>query len=182
MNRRGKKSCAFAREALIDILLDCLLHTTNGDCISAVRSTITLAKPVQFRILTLANIDPRILYHLRDIRSGATSYRTNTCARPEVITSLTRDLGYPASYGDQSRLPAYGGAQATAVWKTLGVPGRDGVGGLPCEIVHQGLGGGSCTAHAGLRWITSFGQAMALYLPVCSLKILPAWTDTITMS
>lgn len=120
------------------------------------------------RILTLANIDPRILYHLQDLRSGATSYLTHSCARPEIVASLTQDLGYPASYGDQFRLPPYGGTAATAVWKTLGVTGRDGVGGLPCEIVHQGLGGGSCTKHAALRWITSFLPAMALYLPVYS--------------
>lgn len=84
---------------------------------------------------------------------------------------VATDLGHPASWGDPVILPAFGGAAATAAWKSLGVNNRHGLGGLPCELVHGGLGSnlglaGSCTANAGIRWARAFIEAVAIYLPV----------------
>lgn len=85
--------------------------------------------------------------------------------------SLSQDLGHPPSWGDPAQLPAYGGAIANATWQKLGMTGRRGVGGFPCEVVHGGLGvkwglGNGCTTNAALRLALAFVEAIALYLPV----------------
>ena len=85
--------------------------------------------------------------------------------------TFAQDLGYPASWGDSSLLPPFGGEIANERWKALGVSGRESVGGLPCEIVHGGVGkmlsgGGSCVANAVERGTIGFLQAMLIYLPV----------------
>lgn len=48
----------------------------------------------------------------------------------------------------------------------MGVRGRGSVGGLPCEIVHGSVTGGSCTANFGIRGLHAFLEALALYVPV----------------
>ncbi|KAI0639410.1 hypothetical protein C8Q77DRAFT_1152392 [Trametes polyzona] len=123
-------------------------------------------------IMTLANIDPRVLAALRGIRTGTFSYKRGISIPPDLVTSLSQDLGYPASWGDPALLPAYGGLQANATWKALGVSGRSGRGGLPCEIVHGDVTGGSCTANAVIRGAQAFAEAVAIYLPVHVLPIL----------
>lgn len=87
---------------------------------------------------------------------------------------MAQDLGHPASWGDPSKLPAYGGTVANAAWKQLGVTSRHGVGGLPCETLHGGLSvrwglGDGCTANASIRFALAFAEAIALYLPVSFL-------------
>jgi hypothetical protein len=52
------------------------------------------------------------------------------------------------------------------MWNALGVRGRGSVGGLPCEIVHGSVTGGSCTANFGIRGLHAFLEALALYVPV----------------
>lgn len=116
--------------------------------------------------MSLANIDPRILDALRAIRSGAWSYSRHQATPHDLVSSLSSSLGYPASWGDVSRLPAVGGPTADAAWKVLRVKGRAGVGGIPCELVHGGVTGSSCTANAGIRGIQAFIEALAIYLPV----------------
>ncbi|KAJ2989856.1 hypothetical protein NUW54_g8653 [Trametes sanguinea] len=123
-------------------------------------------------IMTLANLDPRLLAALRAIRTGNFSYQKGISIPPDLVSSLSRDLGYPATWGDPAVLPAYGGPQATHAWKALGVSGRDGRGGLPCEIVHGDVTGGSCFANAFIRGIQAFAEAVAIYLPVHVLPIL----------
>ncbi|KAI0361612.1 hypothetical protein OH77DRAFT_1417887 [Trametes cingulata] len=123
-------------------------------------------------IMTLANIDPRVLGALRAIRSGNFSYTRGISNPPDLVTSLSQDLGYPASWGDPALLPAYGGPQANETWKALGVSSRWGRGGLPCEIVHGDVTGGSCTANAAIRGAQAFAEAVAIYLPVHVLPIL----------
>ncbi|EPT04339.1 hypothetical protein FOMPIDRAFT_1040121 [Fomitopsis schrenkii] len=123
-------------------------------------------------IMTIANIDPRILAALRSLRAGTWSYRTHYSAHPELVSSLSKDLGYPAAWGDITRMPAYGGPNATATWKGLGVQGRDGIGGIPCELVHANASGGSCTKNVALRGSQAFASALAIYLPVHFLPIL----------
>ncbi|KAH8102666.1 hypothetical protein BXZ70DRAFT_1059407 [Cristinia sonorae] len=123
-------------------------------------------------IMTLANIDPRILAALRGIRLGDIRYTTGQCHPVDLLTSLSTDLGYPAAWGDFSRMPAYGGPKTIEAWKALGVSGRNGLGGIPCELVHGGVTGGSCTANATIRGVHAFAEAMAIYLPVHTLPIL----------
>ena len=116
--------------------------------------------------MTLANIDPRILAALRSLRAGTWSYRTHSSIHPELVSSLSKDLGYPAAWGDVTRLPAYGGPDATAIWRELGVKGRDGIGGIPCELVHANASGGDCINNVLLRGSQAFASALAIYLPV----------------
>ncbi|KAM5536190.1 hypothetical protein V8D89_010089 [Ganoderma adspersum] len=123
-------------------------------------------------IMTLANIDPRILAALRAIRTGHFSYSNGFSNPPDLTASLSADLGYPAAWGDPRKLPAYGGPAADKVWKDLAVPNRHGIGGLPCEIVHGGVTGNSCTANAAIRGLHAFAEATAIYLPVHVLPIL----------
>ncbi len=47
-----------------------------------------------------------------------------------------------------------------------GLRGRGEMGGLPCEVVHCGVGGASCFANAGLRWYRGWKASMAIYVPV----------------
>ncbi|KAH9004027.1 hypothetical protein EDB86DRAFT_2122887 [Lactarius hatsudake] len=121
---------------------------------------------------SLANIDNRIVTALRAIRSKRWSYVHGTSPDPNPLALLSRDLGYPAQWGDPKILPAYGGYAANAIWKPLGVHGRGSVGGLPCEIVHGSVTGGSCTGNVTIRGVHAFLEALALYLPVHVLPIL----------
>jgi len=123
-------------------------------------------------IMSLANIDPRILGALRAIRNGNISYIKGRSYPADLISSLATDLGYPAAWGDIGRIPAYGAANSAAAWKVLGVTSRDGLGGIPCELVHGSVTGGSCTANASIRGLYAFAEALAIYLPVHTLPIL----------
>ncbi|KAI0094897.1 hypothetical protein BDY19DRAFT_50768 [Irpex rosettiformis] len=123
-------------------------------------------------IMSIANIDPRILGALRAIRSGGWSYIRRFSSQPDMVTSLSHDIGYPPIWGDISRIPAYGGPSAQATWEELGVKTRSGLGGLPCELVHGGVVGSSCIANAWVRGVYAFAEALALYLPVHILPIL----------
>ena len=118
-------------------------------------------------ISSLANIDSRLLAAVRGIKDGTWSYRTGTSS-PDVRALLTTgaaDIGLPATWGDPHTIPAFGGSGATKIWRELGVQGRDGIGGLPCELIHRGVCGNSCTANASLRFAKVFTQAMAIYIP-----------------
>jgi hypothetical protein len=119
-----------------------------------------------FRISSLANIDDRIVSALRLIREKRWSYVHGTSPDPNPVSLLAQDLGYPAQLGDPKLLPAHGGHVANAVWNVLGVHGRGSVGGLPCEIVHGAVTGGSCTANFTIRGVHAFLEALALYVPV----------------
>ncbi|KAL4243419.1 TMEM135 family protein [Abortiporus biennis] len=123
-------------------------------------------------IMSIANIDPRILSALRAIRADKWSYTQRRSDPADLVTTFSKDLGYPAAWGDPKILPPYGGEGATKVWEALGVQGRNAVGGLPCEIVHGGLAGHNCYANAGVRGLKAFGEALAIYLPVHVLPIL----------
>ncbi|KAJ7103527.1 hypothetical protein B0H15DRAFT_217075 [Mycena belliarum] len=128
-------------------------------------------------INTLAGLDPRLLDTLRAIRARKWSYRTGSPTHSHLLTTYARDLGHPASWGDPSVLPAYGGPQADQVWKELEVTTRPGVGGLPCQMVHGQVGSTlglehSCTANAGLRGSKVLLEAIAIYLPVQFLPVI----------
>jgi hypothetical protein len=123
-------------------------------------------------INALANIDERLLLALRAIRKGAWQYQTRSEDTRHILMSNATDLGYPASWGDPSVIPAVGGSKADKVWQQLGVTGRMGRGGIPCELVHGDLMTSSCTANAGMRWVQAFTKALLIYLPVHAIPTL----------
>ena len=123
---------------------------------------------------TLADVDAPIIQTLQYIREGAWSYRTGSPEHGHILQKSTQKLGFPASWSDPSVLPAYGGFIANAVWKSIGVQSRPGVGGLPCEIVHGNTGVSlglqqSCAANTGLRALKAFLEALVIYLPVSKI-------------
>lgn len=110
---------------------------------------------------------------LRRRRNGTWTYGKQT-AYTELMATLAEDLGYPPAWGRTTIVPPKGGKQANEVWKQLGVEGRNGIGGLPCELVHGGVGGnfieggvgGSCSANAAVRGAMGFIEGLAIYAPV----------------
>ncbi|ETW87224.1 hypothetical protein HETIRDRAFT_431632 [Heterobasidion irregulare TC 32-1] len=145
--------------------------TTKIDAMVFWASSARLPSSYMKWITSMANIDPRLSSGLRAIRSGQWSYINGTKLQPNMLATLSQDLGYPASWGTPLSVPAYGGSMANASWKALGVSGRDGVGGVPCEIIH-GTGGVSCTGNAIFRAQHAFLKAVAIYLPVHFIPIL----------
>ena|ERR1700761_3546257 len=85
---------------------------------------------------------------------------------PDLLTSLSSELGYPSDWGRPELLPKCGGKKATVAFKALGIHSRGSVGGLPCEIVHGSIGGASCLGNTGIRGLRAFCQALLIYLPV----------------
>jgi hypothetical protein len=126
---------------------------------------------------TLADIDTPIIQTLQYIRAGTWSYSTGSPEHGHILHKSTQKLGFPASWSDPFVLPAYGGSVANAVWKSIGVHSRSGVGGLPCEIVHGHTGVSlglqqSCAANTGLRALKAFLEALVIYLPVSRIVSL----------
>ena len=117
------------------------------------------------RISRLADLDPRIIWALQSVRNGSLSYNRRHVASPDLL-EFTKYLGYPASWGDFSVVPAYG-TDATSIWRKLGVKGRDGIGGIPCELVHGGNGAGnSCKKNISIRGQKAWLAALLIYIPV----------------
>ncbi|KZT30380.1 hypothetical protein NEOLEDRAFT_1125908 [Neolentinus lepideus HHB14362 ss-1] len=120
-------------------------------------------------ITSIADIDSRLVYALRAIRNGEIIYGTKGS---KLLISMAQDMGIPKSWGDAAILPPHGGPAADHVWKMLGVPGRNGIGGLPCEIVHGSMDKKSCTANATRRGAKAFLEALALYVPIHFLPLI----------
>ncbi|KAF9652019.1 hypothetical protein BDM02DRAFT_325454 [Thelephora ganbajun] len=122
-------------------------------------------------ISRLAEIDPRIIWALQSIRDGSLSYNRRYASSPDLAEFAT-DLGYPALWGDLSVVPAYG-TDATSTWRKLGVEGRDGIGGIPCELVHGGNGAGnSCRKNVSIRGRKAWLTAILTYLPAYLLPVI----------
>lgn len=122
-------------------------------------------------IASLASIDPRIVQALRALRIGTWRYGTPSLDHSKLLSSLSHDLGLPSSWGNPELVPARG-VNSNAMWHSLGVFNRDGLGGIPCEIVHGGIGGDSCLRNAGIRGLKAFYKALLIYLPVHFLPTL----------
>jgi len=115
------------------------------------------------RITSLADMDPRLLLTLRAIRERTWQYSRPSPAHGTLLTSMASDLKLNPLWGDPSHLPAHGGAEADRIWGALGLKGRRGVGGVPCDIVHCGVAGNSCTRNTLLRGMRAFVQALLIY-------------------
>ena len=59
-----------------------------------------------------------------------------------------------------------GGEPGYVLSGAAGPRGRGEMGGMPCEIVHCGVGGSNCYANAGLRWLRGWKVCMGIYVPV----------------
>jgi hypothetical protein len=123
------------------------------------------------RINSLANLDKRLLEVVRSLREGTWSYIRGSSTKRDLAASLAEQLGRPPSWGDPTVIPAYGGNFADEAWKQLGVGGRCGIGGMPCELLHGGIGESiglqnDCIANAAIRAVYAFAQALVLNLPV----------------
>lgn len=123
------------------------------------------------RIDSLANVDKGLLGVLRGLREGTWSYIRGSSTKRDIASSLAEKLGISPSWGDPNVLPAYGGNLANEAWKQLGVDGRCGIGGMPCELVHGGIGArfglqNNCIANAAIRGVHAFAQVLVVYLPV----------------
>ncbi|KAF8846379.1 hypothetical protein BDN67DRAFT_940190 [Paxillus ammoniavirescens] len=128
-------------------------------------------------INSLARADRRLLEVLRAVQEGTWSYIYGSTIKRDIVCTLAEELGHPPSWGDPVVLPAYGGRIADAAWKKLGVHGRNGVGGLPCNLVHGGVNAklgldDSCVANAAERAAYAFVKALVIYLPVHFLPLL----------
>ncbi|KAF9481427.1 hypothetical protein BDN70DRAFT_974936 [Pholiota conissans] len=128
-------------------------------------------------INTLSRLDGRIVTALQRIRDGSWSYISGSSLHAGLLQQSAIKMGLPSAWGDPNALPAYGGSIANEAWKALGITNRPGVGGIPCELLHQEVGtslglGSSCTANAALRTLKGFMDALAIYLPVHFLPVL----------
>jgi hypothetical protein len=108
---------------------------------------------------------------LQLIRTGEWSYTSGSPQYFHILRDFAEELGYNASWGDPNALPAYGGAFADETWALLGNSTRPGLGGLPCELVHGGVGRifgleSSCMANWMIRGSVAFLEAAAIYVPV----------------
>ncbi|THH11100.1 hypothetical protein EW145_g875 [Phellinidium pouzarii] len=132
---------------------------------------------------TLANVDDRILDVLRRRREGTWTYGEEPSHG--LLSPMAEDLGYSPSWGDTLQLPSIGGETANKTWELLGVKGRTGVGGLPCELIHGGVGryiipggvGSSCFANLLVRSSMGFLEALAIYAPVHLVPIILSRPD-----
>ncbi|KIY52735.1 hypothetical protein FISHEDRAFT_34666, partial [Fistulina hepatica ATCC 64428] len=126
----------------------------------------------------LANVDGRLLRALQLLREGAWTYSRGSMSDRNLLMSYAEDMGLPAAWGDPVVLPSHGSPDSDAIYETLGVRGRGGLGGLPCELAHGRTGSshpflhGSCTANAGIRGSQAFIEALAIYLPAHLLSTL----------
>lgn len=132
--------------------------------------------PLRDRINSLANVDKRLLEVIRALREGTWSYIHSPSTKRNILGPLAEELGRSPSWGDPTVLPAYGGDLANEAWKQLGVDERSGIGGLPCELVHGGVGArlglhNSCIANVAIRAMYAFAKALVIYLPVSLRRV-----------
>jgi hypothetical protein len=134
-------------------------------------------------ITNLASMDNRLLIALRSLRTGQPhdwnyGKKQITPAAVDLIGSLSESLGYPYSWGDPSQLPPTQlhaqkeRQQAQSVkgrfllQDAAGLRGKGEMGGLPCEIVHCGVGGSNCYKNALYRFLRAYKVCLGIYVPV----------------
>lgn len=127
-------------------------------------------------ISALAEVDDRLLSTLRLLRAGAWQYGSSSNAY--LLKDMASDLGLPTAWGDPNLVPAVGSSPSiNQSWEALGVLNRHNVAGIPCEIVHGGVGSaigmaGSCLSNSSLRGLKAFLKAFLIYLPAHFIPIL----------
>jgi len=111
-------------------------------------------------------MDSRILTTLQSLRDGTWKYGSLSSKHNTLLTSMAAELNLDPMLGDPKYLPVNGGIEADEIWSRFGLTGRQGVGGIPCDIVHCGIAGNSCTGNALQRGLESFRKALLIYAPV----------------
>lgn len=117
-------------------------------------------------IKSLANMDTRLIEALQAIYKGTWKYGQPALDKDVRLEDMAMELNMDPCLGNPLHLPAYGGPLADQVWQKFNVHGRQGVGGLPCNIVHCGTAGNSCTGNAMIRFGQAFTRAFLIYAPV----------------
>lgn len=117
-------------------------------------------------IAALGQVEPELLIALPALGREDWIYGQKSNKYPQLFDELCERLGVPATWGDPTIIPAFGGETANKVWLQLGVTNRAGVGGLPCELVHGGTHTSSCALNAFIRFRKSFFRCLPLYLPI----------------
>lgn len=118
------------------------------------------------RIKSLADIDTRLITALQALREGTWKYGEPALKRDVLLEGMVRELGLDPCLGSPIHLPKYGGPLADQIWRKYNVHGRHGIGGLPCEVVHCGTTGSSCSGNATVRFGQAFIRALLIYAPV----------------
>ena len=88
-----------------------------------------------------AQVDPRLVLALRNIKEGKFVYGRDT-GQAGVLESLCQEHALPLTWGN----PA------------ISIP-------IPCEVVHAGAGP-SCLRHALLRFLRSWQSSFIMYFPI----------------
>ncbi|KAI9820654.1 MAG: hypothetical protein M1827_005023 [Pycnora praestabilis] len=88
-----------------------------------------------------AQVDPRLIEALRQVRYGNFVYGKDTGQAP-LLQSMCREYNWPEIWGDPAKT----------------IP-------IPCDMVHMGTGP-NCEWHATVRFARAFRFALATYLPL----------------
>lgn len=143
-------------------------------------------------ISNLASMDHRALEGLRAVRFDdefAYGKKDTPPAGVDLLSSLSETMGHPYSWGDVTRLPknAHEARQmkkksdeeaikARAAGRSapepyilegcVGPRGQGKMGGVPCEVIHCGVGGGNCYKNAIYRFLRAWKVCLGIYIPV----------------
>jgi hypothetical protein len=136
-------------------------------------------------ISNLASMDHRLLEALRCLRMDKPhemgyGNKNTPPAGIDLLGSLAESMGHPYEWGDISRLPntraeaRENKRQAITANKpnefilagAHGPRGRGEMGGVPCELIHCGIGGPSCFKNALYRFLRAWRVCLGIYFPV----------------
>lgn len=136
-------------------------------------------------ISNLASMDHRLLEALRCIRNSKPHHlqygdRKSEPAAIDLLGSLADSMGHPYGWGDITRLPRTrdeakqmreeaiknGDQSQYVLHGAAGPRGRGELAGLPCELVHCGIGGPNCFKNALYRFLRAWKVCMGIYFPV----------------
>ncbi|KAN0064287.1 hypothetical protein ACQY0O_002418 [Thecaphora frezii] len=87
-------------------------------------------------------------------------------ARAMLEAARAANARIRAQGGEVATDPLRGGEPGFVFAGAGGARGRGEMGGLPCELIHCGVGGASCYRNAALRWARGWRMSMAIYFPV----------------
>lgn len=144
-------------------------------------------------ITNLASMDERLLLALRSLRNRhphvwVYGNKKSTPACIDLLGALSESLGHPYSWGDPSLLPmnmadaqkqkrdAMASNSPYLLQDAAGLRGKGQLGGLPCEIVHCGVGGSNCYKNAIYRFLRAYKVCLGIYIPVHLLpRLIFGW-------
>jgi hypothetical protein len=144
-------------------------------------------------ITNLASMDERLLLALRSLRNQNPHIwiygnKKSTPASIDLLGALSESLGHPYSWGDPSLLPkniadaqkqkrdAMSSNSSYLLQDAAGLRGKGKLGGLPCEIVHCGVGGSNCYKNALYRFLRAYKVCLGIYIPVHLLpRLIFGW-------